>query len=260
MTKLMSGQADTNVIDELLDICRDYGRVLDGPSSSHGIYSAADVHGKIGQSLSLAAMASEALRDDELALGFHEQALQCFEAAGDQGEIDKCRGKIEALQTVLAGDGDAEIERLQHAVLESPVASLAQVGALIELGEAFNRHGDSFGARDHLLEAKRVLTDPANGFGNPGSGELAQTLLSSMQAIMDGKAPAGGSEIEARMTLRGLYTRLYHALAAAYRDDDADKASDYLGQAEDMESDKQSQDFGGEMMALLGDKYKDLLK
>ena len=260
MTRLLPGQADESVVEELMDICGDYNRILNGPPSSHGMYSDADLHRKIGQSLSFAGMASESLRNDERALTFYEQACQAYDTAGDQAEATKCRGKIDELKIVCEGDVDADIERLQQAVLEMPGPTLARVDALIGLGEALTRQGDSYGARDHLLEAEAILTDPANGFGEPGSDDLAQSLLSSMQALMDGDAQAGGTEIESKMALRGLYGRLYHALAAAYRDDDPDKASGYLDLAEDMDSDAQSQDFGKEMMALLGGKYQDLLK
>ena len=243
-----------------MSICGDYGRILDAPPSSHGMYSDADLHRKIGQSLSFAGMASESLRDDERAVTFYEKACEAYETAGDQAEVAKCRGKIDELKIVLAGDVDAEIERLQRAVLETQGATLDRVDALIGLGDALIRQGDSYGARDHLLEAEAILTDPANGFGEPGSGDLAQSLLSSMQALMDGDAQAGSTDIEAKMALRGLYGRLYHALAAAYRDDDPGKASGYLDLAESMDSDAQSQDFGKEMMSLLGGKYQDLLK
>jgi len=258
MMRLMPGSADTAVIDELKDICQAYGRVLAGPASSHGMYSDADLHRKIGQALSFAAMAAESLRDDRQALEFHRQALQAYEAAGDQGEIDKCHRKIDGLEILLSGDTDAEIERLQLSLLEQQGPSFGRVETLISLGETLNRNGDSFGSKEHLHDAEELLVEL--GHDNPGSGDLAQSLMSSMQALMAGEARAGDTGIEQQMAIRGLYTRLYHGLAAAYRDDDVDRASDYLDRAEAMDSQTSSQDFGKEMMSLLNTTYKDLLK
>ena len=260
MARLMPGQADESVIDELLEICEAYGRVLNGPASSHGMYADAHLHRKIGQALSFAGMASESLRQDARAVEFYEQAVGAYEAANDHGEISKARSKIEELRVVLSGDVDADIERLQQAVLDTPEPALARVEALIALGEALVREGDSYGARDHLLEAETILIDPSNGFANPSSGDLAESLLSSMQDLMSGKTQAGATSIEEKVAVRGLYSRLYHALAAAYRDDDPDRAAGYLDSAEEMDSDEGSRDFGEDMLALLGSKYKDLLK
>ncbi|MEM7124656.1 MAG: hypothetical protein AAF563_25495 [Pseudomonadota bacterium] len=249
MTRLMPGSADAAVIDELLDICDDYRRVMDAPPSAHGMYSDADLNRKIGQALTFAAMAAESLRDDKQALGLLHQALDAYMAAGDTAEIAKCQEKIGALEVVLSGDTDAEIESLQSALLAQSEPSLDRAETLISLGEAINRNGDDFGAREHLHDAEDLLI--ALGHDNPDSGDLAQSLMASMQALMAGEAQAGDTDIEKSMAVRGLYMRLYHALGSAYRDDDPERAASYLARAEAMDSQAASQDFGAQMMALL---------
>ena len=249
MTRLMPGSADAAVIDELVDICGAYRRVLEAPPSAHGMYSDADLNRKIGQALTFAAMAAESLRDDKQALGFLHQALDAYKAAGDTSEIAKCQEKIDALEIVLSGDTDAEIESLQRTLLEQTAPSLDRVETLIALGEAINRNGDDFGAREHLHDAEDLLA--AMGHDNPDSGDLAQSLMTSMQALMAGEVQAGETDIEKSMAVRGLYMRLYHALASAYRDDDPERAATYLERAEAMDSQSASQDFGAQMMALL---------
>lgn len=257
LMRVMPGNCDESVIDELEDLRRGYQDLLRRRPRSASLVPKHQLQTAIARCSWYCGAAAESLRADSRALEYYRQAQQEFLEAGSDDEVQRARQKILEIQNVLEDNPDQRLAELQSSLLEQDPGSPQRAETLISLGYACLKAGDSFAARNHFDEA-RVLLDAS---GNPDPGALATGLLETMQSILNpGESKDAGVPIVNLLKQRSLYQQLYNGLSQAWRDADPLKSEQYNRMAQDMDSRESSQDFGNQALSLWQGRFRDQLK
>lgn len=223
--KVMPGQASQAVIGELQGVLKSYALLYREGEPSFKFYTLDDLVGKMANTTEFIARAYETLTDLDKAKDQYERAAQLFESVGRQDEADRVRTTVARSELAATGDVDADIRRLQADLAKLPEQSLDRVGLRLELGELTSRAGDDFEAASILRAALEELH--GLGFEEPQADDVASSLEATIRGIEDGTARAGQTELERLVMVRGLFLRLYLAIAQAARETDPEEARRY---------------------------------
>lgn len=228
--KIMPGQASKAVIGELQGVLKSYALLYREGEPSFKFYTLDDLVGKMANTTEFIARAYETLTDLEQAKEHYERAAQLFESVGRNDEAERVRTTVARAELAAAGDVDADIGRLRSDLAGLSEPSIQRVGVRVELGELTSRAGDDFEATSILRAALDELQ--GLGFEEPRADDAAAALDATLRAFEDGTAKAGETELERLVLVRGLYMRLYLALAQAARETDPEEARRYQGLAQ----------------------------
>ena len=254
MFMLMPGRASEASIAEFKEIYAGYENLLAAGAPKDPFYTLDSVRKKMADTTGSIARSYDSLNNLEQAKLYYERAAQSYEAIGDHDNANRCRDNIAKIRVSDEADLDDELLRLQTMLESAPKNSHQHAQVLLELGELYMKMSDDDEAEKLLTAANRELD--ALG-GNPAGANLGDALAESLSAILEGKHPGGPTPIETQTLMRGLYRRLYLALAQIYRELDADKAAAYLEQARKLDSKELNEDFSKRMLeALSGDLGK----
>jgi len=228
--KVMPGQASEAVIGELQGVLKSYALLYREGEPSFKFYTLDDLIGKMANTTEFIARAYETLTDLEQAKDHYERAAQLFEGVGRLDEAERCRTTVARAELSATGDVDTDIQRLRAALAELSEPSLRRIGARVELGELTSRAGDDFEAASILRAALEELR--GLGYEEPEADDVAASLEATLRGIEDGTAKAGETQVEQLVLVRGLYLRLYLALAQAARETDPEEARRYQALAQ----------------------------
>lgn len=248
--RVMPGQASRAVIDELQEVLKSYALLYKEGAPSFAFYTLDDVVGKMANTTEFIARAYETLTDLEKAKVHYEQAAQLFDSVGRHEEAEKCRTTVAKAELAATGDVDADIARLQGALGELTEPSLQRVEVRVELGELTSKAGDDFEAASILRTALEELQ--GLGYKEPLADDVASSLDATVRSIQDGTAKPGETEVERIILLRGLYLRLYLALAQAARETDPGEARRYQARAQALHG---SEELADKVMQQLMDRF-----
>ena len=253
--KVMPGQASQAIIGELQGVLKSYALLYREGEPSFKFYTLDDLVGKMANSTEFIARAYESLADLEKAKEHYERAAQLFEGIGRKDEADRVRTTVDRADLAATGDVDTDIKRLQEELAGLPEQSLQRVAVRVELGELTSRAGDDFEAASILRTAIDELR--SLGYEEPGAEDVASSLEATLRGIEDGTAKAGETALERLVLVRGLYMRLYLALAQAARETDPEEARRYQGLAQSLHGseelvDKAVQQFAERLAAISG--------
>lgn len=228
--KVMPGQASQAVIVELQGVLKSYALLYREGEPSFKFYTLADLVGKMANTTEFIARAYETLTDLAQARDHYQRAAQLFESVGRQDEADRIRTTATRSELAATGDVDADVRRLRDDLSGLSEPSLRRVGVRVELGELTSKAGDDFEAASILRAALEELR--GLGYEEPRPDEVASSLEATLRGIEDGTAKAGETEVEQMVLVRGLYLRLYLALAQAARETDPEEARRYQALAQ----------------------------
>lgn len=228
--KVLPGQASKALIGELQGVLKSYALLYREGEPSFKFYTLDDLVGKMANTTEFIARAYETLADLDHAKEHYERAAQLFESVGRNDEAARVRTTVAGAELAATGDVDTDIKRLRSKLAEQPDPSLQRVGVRVELGELTSRAGDDFEATSILRAALDELR--GLGFDEPKADDVAAALEATQRGIEQGTARPGETELERLVLVRGLYLRLYLALAQAARDTDPDEARRYQERAQ----------------------------
>jgi tetratricopeptide (TPR) repeat protein len=253
--KVMPGQANQAVIGELQGVLKSYALLYREGEPSFKFYTLDDLVGKMANTTEFIARAYESLTDLEKAKEHYDRAAQLFESIGRKDDAERVRTTVARADLAATGDVDTDIKRLQDELAELSEQSLQRVGVQVELGELTSRAGDDFEATSIL----RTALDELQGLGyeEPQADDVASSLEATLRGIEDGTAKAGETKLEQLVLVRGLYMRLYLALAQAARETDPEEARRYQGLAQTLHGseelvDKAVRQFAERLSAISG--------
>ena len=254
MFMLMPGKATETGVAEWKEIHAGYEDLLRAGAPKDAFYTLDSVRKKMADTTDSIARSYDSLNNLEQAKLYYEQAAQSYEEIGDHDKANRCRNHIAQIRLSDEGNLDDELLRLQTMLESVPKNSLQHAQLLIDLGELYIQMSDDDEAEKLLTVANRELDELG---GNPAGANLGDALAQSLSSILEGKHAGGPTPIETQTLMRGLYRRLYLALAQIYRELDADKAAAYLAQARQLDSKELNEDFSKRMLeALSGDLGK----
>jgi TPR repeat protein len=248
--RVMPGQVDQAVIDELRDVLEGYRRLHEEGAPTFAFYTLDDLVGKMANTTEFIARAHETLTDLEQAEVHYEQAAKLFDSVGRHDEAERCRTTIARAQLAATGDVDADVRRLRGVLDRLSEPSLERVGVMVELGELTSKAGDDFEAASLLRQALEELQ--GLGLEEPQAEDMAASLEATLRSIDDGTARPGETEVERVILVHGLYLRLYMALAQAARETDPEEARRYQGRAQALHGGKE---FAAEAVQRLMERF-----
>lgn len=256
LADIMPGRATPKTITELETLREDYERLAAAGPPDHPFYTPKDLRGKIADVLESIARTQDSLNRVEEARDHYQRALQAWAEIGQPEKVRRCETALARLRLSTEGNVDAEIQRLQSALEETPSDTLAHVQNLVELAELQSGGGDDFAADELLMQAREEMTRMGYGTPTGPSGiDLAGALEDSVRAILSGQGGGGPTPIETQMQARGLQRRILFALAQICRDSDPAKANGYLQQAKQMDGKGEKEAFSQEMLSSLGSLF-----
>ncbi len=218
-SKATTGSADERVVTELKEILADCNRLLEELAPRYPACNPETVRYKIADITSWIGYAYEALRNNQEAIKYLEQAALRFREIGKVEEVRKCQEKIGRLQLEGQGIFDKELSRLQAERMALPKYSLQHVDVTIELSNVYKGAGDYF-------EVEKLLRDVEKELGQIEHIDAHGSAMPTIPgAVLNDDLTRLLQSIEANVEKYSLYIRLYSNLALVYRDSNFEEAT-----------------------------------
>jgi hypothetical protein len=246
----MIGRATPDVVHDLEQIAADYEALLGWGLPRVPFYTEKALRLKIADTLSMAAQASEAIRNQVKVQQLNESAATAYRAAGEDEKAKQCEAAISQKVIARAGNLDAEIRTLSQELAKVSPGELAAAEKLIDLALLYHRNGEDLEALPRLEEAQRIL----DSNGGMEGGDLANALTNSLLGVFEGNHRGGPTPIGESMRARGLYRVLYRTYAGIYDKTDPDKAAAYRAKEAKFDSREENEEFSTAMLRALQGK------
>jgi hypothetical protein len=151
------------------------------------------------------------------------QAAEDYQHCGMSADADKAAQRAAALEDAPSGNLESQIAAAWTLVDSTPRGTLNSALCRIDLGELLLQAGDTYRARDALLQAETDLK--ALGHVAPPDGAVA--LIDMMAGMSGSSGSASVQRAGEALKLRLAFHRLYDGLARAFDPADPQVATDY---------------------------------